>query len=73
MSRSSSISALYARIPYGVVRKQLREGVMHLNIPTPALRRLLADKSVSRDIKGRLWAFAQYRRRIARWRRHGHA
>lgn len=72
MSRSSSTKALYARIPYGVTRKVIRGTFEHLNISTPNLRKLLADKTIDRDIKGKLWAFAQYRRKVARWRRHGH-
>ena len=72
MSRFSSTSALYARIPYGVTRRVVREGVATMNISTPAIRKLLKDPSIHRDIKGKLWTFAQYRRRVARWRRHGH-
>jgi hypothetical protein len=72
MSPSSSTSALYARLPYGVRRKYLRAGVTYMNVSTPALRQLLKEKTLDRDIKGQLWSFLQVRRATSRRRRHGH-
>lgn len=72
MSPSWSTSKLYAKIPAGFVNRTVRNTMMLMVISTPNLRKLLADKTLDRFVKNRLYAFALYRRQQSRRRRHGH-
>lgn len=59
----AALSQIYARVPQKFVRRVVREHMVHMNITTANLRKLLKVRDLDRDIKNRLYDILLYRRR----------